>query len=127
MEQTEDAANRPRHERRSSREDLDVRRSNDSASRQPSSDYQGPARKPVGGPGGEISYFIKSCSFYTERHPFMCFEMDVMILLGFLAIGFSLSVKLCSANFMFFQLECREITLSTWRVVTHFLWIGYQR
>uniref|UniRef100_A0A7I4CXE6 RIN4 pathogenic type III effector avirulence factor Avr cleavage site domain-containing protein n=1 Tax=Physcomitrium patens TaxID=3218 RepID=A0A7I4CXE6_PHYPA len=47
-----DAANRPRHERRSSREDLDVRRSNDSASRQPSSDYQGPARKPVGGPGG---------------------------------------------------------------------------
>ncbi|XP_024395726.1 RPM1-interacting protein 4 isoform X2 [Physcomitrium patens] len=43
--------NRPRHERRSSREDLDVRRSNDPPSRQPPYPGQAPARKPPGGVG----------------------------------------------------------------------------
>ena len=46
---------RPRHERRSSREDLDVRKSSDPPGRQPPAHDQPPARRPPGGVGGEGS------------------------------------------------------------------------
>lgn len=46
---------RPRHERRSSREDLDVRKSSDPPGRQPPAQDQPPARRPPGVTGGEGS------------------------------------------------------------------------
>jgi hypothetical protein len=60
--------NRPRHERRSCREDLDVRRSSDPLGRQASSYDHPAARRTPGGPLG----------------------MDFTLLLG----GFSLSIRL---------------------------------
>ncbi|KAG0625924.1 hypothetical protein M758_2G088800 [Ceratodon purpureus] len=48
----DEAVNRPRHERRSSREDLDVRRSSDPPGRQPPSHDQPPTRRPPGGVAG---------------------------------------------------------------------------
>lgn len=45
---------RPRHERRSSREDVDVRKSSDPPGRQPPAHDQPPARRPPG-VGGEGS------------------------------------------------------------------------
>lgn len=54
LEQTDEAPSRPRHERRSSREDMDVRRSSDPPGRQAPSYDQPPARRAPGGPGGEV-------------------------------------------------------------------------
>lgn len=62
--------NRPRHERRSSREDLDVRRSNDPPSRQPPYPGQAPARKPPGGVGGKPFTFSSVIFFQHRGYPF---------------------------------------------------------
>jgi len=48
----DESVNRHRHERRSSPEDLDVRRSSDPPGRQPPSYDQPPARRALGAPGG---------------------------------------------------------------------------
>jgi hypothetical protein len=53
LSKADEAVNRPRHERRSSREDLDVRRSSDPPGRQPPTHDQPPARRPPGAVGGE--------------------------------------------------------------------------
>ena len=58
--------NRPRHERRSSREDLDVRRSSDPPGRQAPSYDQPPARRAPGGPAGEgFTHSLKNVYIYV--------------------------------------------------------------
>jgi len=56
---TDESVNRHRHERRSSPEDLDVRRSSDPPGRQPPSYDQPPARRALGAPGGECFLLLQ--------------------------------------------------------------------